>query len=200
MLEQAIAIDASHSDIQVVLGDMLGIVGRSADALAAYENSLERSPDDPAALIGRGHMLRIGGRRDEAIESYRRALEIRPENGDTWWNLASLHGYQVSDDDVSAMRAIVDAGGLSPESAVGFRFALARACEQREDHAGAWEQYTLGNSGKRALVKYDPVETEVLHGKLRNALTSDIFAKISPRRRKTGHLCLFSACQGQGQP
>lgn len=177
LLEQAIAIDAGNPDIQVVLGDMLSIVGRSADALAAYVECLERSPDDPAALIGRGHMLRICGRREEAIESYRRSLEIRPENGDTWWNLASLHGYQVSDDEVSAMRATVDAGGLSPESAVGFCFALARACEQREDYAGAWEQYMLGNSGKRALVKYDPVETEVLHGKLRNALTSDIYDK-----------------------
>jgi len=177
LLEQAVVIDASYSDVQVVLGDMLGIVGRYTDALAAYEKSLERSPDDPVALIGRGHMLRIGGGRDEAIESYRRALEIHPENGDAWWNLASLHGYQISDDEVTTMRATVDAGDLSPESAVSFRFALARACEQREDYAGAWEQYTLGNSGKRTLVKYDPVETEVLHGKLRDALTSDIFDK-----------------------
>ena len=177
MLEQAIAIDVGNPDIQVVLGDMLSIVGRSADALVAYDKCLERSPDDPAALVGRGHMLRIGGRREEAVESYRRSLEIRPENGDAWWNLASLHGFAVSDDEVSAMRVTVDAGGLSTESAVGFRFALARAFEQREDYEGAWEQYTLGNSGKRAVVKYDPVETEVLHGKLRNALTSDIFDK-----------------------
>jgi len=177
LLEQAVDIDASYSDVQVVLGDMLGIVGRYTDALAAYEKSLERSPDDPVALIGRGHMLRIGGRRDEAIESYRRALEIHPENGDAWWNLASLHGYQISDDEVTEMRATVDAGDLSPELAVSFRFALARACEQREDYEGAWEQYTLGNSGKRTLVKYDPVETEVLHGKLRDVLTSDIFDK-----------------------
>ena len=177
VLNEALTVDADSPDLQQLLGDMLGIVGRSAEALVAYDKCLERSPDEPGALIGRGHMLRIAGKRDEAIESYRRSLEIFPDNGDAWWNLASLHGFAASDDEVSAMREKADAGGLPAESLAGFRFALARAYEQRQDYEGAWEQYSLGNATKRALVKYDPVETEVLHSKLQKSLAHEIFDK-----------------------
>ena len=175
ILQQAIAIDADDPDIPVILGDMLGIVGRSADALVAYEKCLEHAPDQPAALNGRGHMLRIAGRRDEALESYRRCVEINPEIGGGWWHLASLHDYRAADDEVTAMRSLLEADGLAPESEVAFHFALARAYEQREDFAGAWKQYQLGNAGKRTLVKYDPVKIEVLHSKLKAVLTADIF-------------------------
>ena len=187
VLQQGIAIDAGNADIHVALGDMLSIVGRSAAALESYERCLERSPDDPAALNGRGHMLRIAGSRDAAEESYRRCAEVSPEPGDAWWNLASLHGYRAADDEVAAMRAMLDAGELAAGNEIAIHFALARACEHREDFAEAWQHYELGNAGKRSLVKYDPVENEVLHGHLQELCTADVFEEKSgtPRTDKT---------------
>lgn len=130
-------------------------------------------------MLGRGHMLRIGGRRDDAVASYQECLAERPELGDAWWSLASMHGYPVSEGELELMRSQLKSGVVMPVNEVGFRFAIARVCEQMKDYEGAWHQYEIGNAAKRALVKYDPVETEVLHGKLANVFTKDLFLRKS---------------------
>jgi len=179
IIENAISLDATVAQNQLMLGDMLSIVGQTENALLAYDRCLDIAPDDPAALLGRGHMLRIGGRSDEAIASYRQCAAIQPAMGDAWWNLASLHGYCAPDEDVEQMRSYVDAGELDSAAETGFRFALARAAEQRHEYDTAWRHYEIGNAIKRRLVKYDPVETEVLHGKLRDVFAVEMFQQES---------------------
>ncbi len=105
-------------------------------------------------------MLRIEGDSDEAIRTYRQCIRARPEIGDAWWNLATMRDYEASDDDVSTMLQLVEAGPVAEGSEIPFRFALARAFEKRDDYERAWEQYVKGNAAKRALIRYDPVEIE----------------------------------------
>ena len=168
MIEQAIDLGANGPAVYLLLGDMLAIVGRCEESLRAFEQCLERRSNDPAALIGRGHMLRIAGRRDDAERSYRQCVRVKPDMGHAWWNLASMHGFTATDEDVKQMQSQLDSGAMSPASAAGFRFALARALERRGDFAGAWEQYELGNAGMRALVEYDAVETALQQRMIRN--------------------------------
>ena len=175
ILEETARIETENVEVHQNLGDMLAIVGRTSEALREYETCLDKSPNAPMAWLGRGHMKRIGGSRDEAIDSYRQCIAQRPDLGDAWWSLASLHGYELSDSDFETMSSTVESGDLSPQSEIGFRFAAARYLEQRGEFEAAWENYSLANRAKRALVKYDPVETEVLHGKLQNVFTTEIF-------------------------
>lgn len=176
-LQSAALVAPDDPDIQLHLGNMLGIAGRSEEALAAYDQCLLHHKDDPAALIGRGHMLRIAGRQEEANACYTRCAEVSPDIGSTWWYLASLHGYAASDEDVSRMRAQLEKGSLTPDSEVAFRFALARALEKRERFDEAWQQYSLGNAGKRALVHYDPVKSELDQRKIKEVFTQEYFAQ-----------------------
>jgi len=170
---QPAAVLAPHDpDIQLYLGNMFGIVGQIEDALRSYNACLEQRKDDPSALIGKGHMLRITGRQDEANVCYRRCAEVSPDIGSTWWYLASLHRYAATDDEVAAMQSQLATGTLTPESEVGFHFALARAFEERELYQAAWEQYSLGNTRKRALVKYDPVKSEMNQGKIKETYSA----------------------------
>ncbi len=175
VLQEAAALDETNPQIQLALGDMLAIVGQSAESLRAFERCLAQKPDEPAALIGRAHMLRIAGRQDDAERTYRQCIQVRPELGDAWWNLASLHGFTATEEDINQMRSRLDTGELSPESKIAFHFALARALEQREDFANAWEQYELGNAHKRTLIKYDPVEKELQQRKIRDAFNAELF-------------------------
>ena len=179
LLEETVKLIADQHEVHLMLGDMLSIVGRTTEALQEYERCLEQSPQEPTALLGRGHMLRIGGRRDDAVASYQECISDRPDLGDAWWSLAGMHGYCVSEDELESMRLQLESAVLTPESEVGFRFAIARACEQMQDFEGAWQQYEIGNAAKRALVKYDPVETEVLHDKLTKVFTKVIFERKS---------------------
>lgn len=178
-LNEALQLAGDSPEIHLQIGDMLAATGRSEDSLQAYERCLEQRPNEPAALVGRGHMLRIAGRRDAAEQSYRQAIQVAPDMGQARWNLASLHGFSATDDEIKELQTWLDSGEISPESEVGFRFALARALEKREDFAGAWEQYELGNACKRALVKYDPVDTELQQRKIRDAFGAGSFRKAT---------------------
>ena len=166
-----------NPDIHLLLGNMLGIVGRTNEALQAYRNCLEHNPDNPGALIGYGHMVRVAGRKEEARDSYQHCVEVSPDFGTAWWYLASLHGFEASDDQLATMLAELERENLAPESAVGFHFALARAFEHREDYAAAWQHYEKGNAGKRQLVKYDPVKAEVDHAKIKATYSAEMLAQ-----------------------
>jgi len=174
LLEQTARQNSGKHEVHLMLGDMLSIVGRTSEALQEYERCLVLSPKEPTALLGRGHMLRIGGRQDDAIASYQECISERPDLGDAWWSLVSMHGYRVSTDELEILRSQRAAGGLTPESEVGFRFAYARTLEQADDFEGAWQQYEIGNAAKRALISYDPVETEILHDKLAKVFTKEL--------------------------
>ena len=176
---RAAALDPSDADIQLMLGNLYSIVGKSADALAAYERCLDTDPDNASALVGRGHLCRIDGRQEEAMADYRRSLAVRPDFGAAWWYLSSLHRFSASDDDVAIMRRQLERGDLVPDAEVGLHFALARACEKRDDYASAWQHYVEGNRGKRALVRYDPVMAETEHQKIRRAYTAELLSRAA---------------------
>jgi tetratricopeptide (TPR) repeat protein len=181
-LGAAAKLSPDSPDIQLLLGNLFGIIGHTEDALLAYEKCLQLNPDEPAALIGCGHMLRILGRQDDAQSLYRRGVEARPDFGAAWWYLASLHRFSASDDDVTTMCAELDSGKIAGESEVGFHFALARAYERRNEFAAAWEHYTAGNACKRALVKYDPVKSELNQTRIKTTFTP---ALLSGKNAKT---------------
>lgn len=67
-------------DAAIEEGRCLLVGGRFADALALYERALERMPDDPDLLNGRGAALRSLGRYDEANECYERSLRADPRD------------------------------------------------------------------------------------------------------------------------
>ena len=180
LMRSATVLVPDSAEVQLLLANMFGIIGQTDNAMQAYEQCLKHNPDDTSALIGRGHMLRIAGRQDEAQASYRRCVELCPEIGTAWWYLASFPRFAATDQEIATMRAQSGSGNVTADSAVGFNFALARAFEQRNDFDAAWEQYTLGNAGKRALVKYDPVKAELELGKIRATFTADLFSQVKP--------------------
>jgi len=174
LLTSAAPLFPEDAGIQLLLANMLGVVGRTEDALQAYRECLTINPGDPAALIGQGHMLRIAGRQDDARASYQHCVSVSPDIGAAWWYLASFHRHAASDEDVAIMLAQLGGDNLPADSAVGFHFALARAYEARGDYAAAWEHYLSGNAGKRSLVKYDPVKSELEQRKIRSVFSAEL--------------------------
>ena len=53
--------------------------GRSADALAAYEEAIRLAPRDPDGWFGKAESLVQAGRRVDAIAAYREALRVKPD-------------------------------------------------------------------------------------------------------------------------
>ena len=171
--EQAISVDPGDADNYRYLGDSLSVLRRYTEALQAYDQALELRSDDCFAQIGRGHMLRVLGRRDEAVAAYEASIELEPLLGDPWWSLASMRGYRLNEERVSALRSLLGDDRISRESEVSFRFAAARACEAAGDYAAAWSEYERGNRLKRSQIQYDPVQTEMTHDALISFFGSD---------------------------
>jgi tetratricopeptide (TPR) repeat protein len=191
MLEKAVALDSTVVSLHLALANFLAILGTPADALRTYDAAMQFDPDYPPALVGRGNMLRILGRREEAIVAYERVIALRPEVGSAWWSLASLKNYRFSTEKVDEMRSYLDSDELDVDSKFSFHFALARVCETGKDFDGAWENYELGNSLKRAKLSYDPVRIEVSHDKIIQLFDREFLELNSGRPTEDGPAPIF---------
>ena len=156
------------------LASVLAPLGRTEEALENYKKVLRMRPQHAGALLGAGHTLKTIGRQDEAIEAYRKCLDVKSNNGETYWSLANLKTYQLTDNDINEMQAAVaDGDSLTEQSLVNFLFALAKASEDKGDYERAWDYYTRGNTKQRMLEHYDPVQTEVAHDEIITVFNAD---------------------------
>ncbi|MEO3850099.1 tetratricopeptide repeat protein [Streptomyces sp. B8F3] len=84
--------DVVRSKLWQVRGMALGRLGRSGEALAAYDRAVELNPQEPSLWLNRGNQFLSQGRHEEALECYDRSLEIRPDIGNTWGIKANALG------------------------------------------------------------------------------------------------------------
>jgi len=158
---EAIRLEPVNAKAYFLLASTLSPAALSYDAIEAYERVLELRPRHAGAKLGLGHMLKTVGRQEDAVQAYRECIELKPDKGETYWSLANLKTYQLTDEDIEEMESQVGKEGIGEESEVNFLFALAKAHEDRRDFKRAWEYYQKGNSTRRMLEHYDPVGTEV---------------------------------------
>ena len=63
-----------------VLGVVLQGQGKADDALAAYGDSIRKSPEYSEAYHNSGILLNALGRREEAVEKFTKVIELNPED------------------------------------------------------------------------------------------------------------------------
>jgi len=159
---RVIELEPDNPQAHLQLAGALAPAALTYRAIQSYEKALALQPRFPGATLGLGHVLKTVGRQEEAIASYRKCIRLRPDNGESYWSLANLKTYRLSDDDIAAMQKALGRE-LTDQSRVNFLYALAKAQEDRGDFDKAWHYYAEGNATQRMLEKYDPVQTEVLH-------------------------------------
>lgn len=108
-VQRALALHPENRHAQRMMGDVLNLAGRQADAEPWFRRVLERAPDDPEAQRGLALALSRTGRLEEAMNVLRRLLAANPED-------AAAHNYLGA--------CLADRGRL-PEAAEHFRRAAA---------------------------------------------------------------------------
>ena len=178
-LEKAIELEPDNYQGHFLLASVLAPAARTEDALAAYRRVIDLRPHHAGAWLGLGHMLKTVGHQAEAVEAYRECIRLKPGNGETYWSLANLKTYRLSDADMREMEAQLERDDLDGESdtqsRVNFQFALAKAWEDRGDFEHAWKHYEKGNSIQRMEESYDPVATEVKNDAIVEVFTHEFF-------------------------
>lgn len=189
--EKAAELEPGNYRGQFLLASVLAPAARTYDAIEAYRKVLELRPHYAGAWLGLGHTLKTVGQQEEAIEAYRECIRLKPGNGETYWSLANLKTYKLSDEDIVAMETQL-AREDSPESReedldtqsrVNLLFALAKAWEDRGDFERAWTFYEQGNSTQRMEENYDPVRTETLN----DAIVQVFDPELLDTRQGLGH-------------
>jgi tetratricopeptide (TPR) repeat protein len=160
---RVLALEPDNIQASFLLAGTLSPAALNYEAIQAFERALKLRPNHPGALLGLGHALKAVGRQEEAVTAYRACAREWPKSGASYWSLANLKSYQLSDADIEEIKSRLDQGELNVESEVNFLFALAKATEDKKDFKEAWQYYHDGNKLRRENEYYNPVRTEVAY-------------------------------------
>jgi tetratricopeptide (TPR) repeat protein len=171
--DRVLAVEPRNVQALFLKAQSLAHASFTHEAIDMYRHCLAVRPDHIGALLGLGHVLKTVGQYLPAVDSYAECIRQRPEFGETYWSLANLKTYRFDDTALAEMQRRVATGGLTVSSEVNFRFAIAKALEDRGDFDRAWEYYASGNQLQRTEVSYDPVQTEVVNDRLIETYSAD---------------------------
>jgi len=138
-----------------MLGTVHELLMQNKDAIAAFEHSLQIDPQQPRAHVSIGNIQRVIGNRDASENAFRAALKFEGMNGEAYWGLSNLKDYEFSADEEAAMRASLNRDSQSIFNAAPMYFALATACEHREDYSAAFDNYSKGNALQKQYSAFD---------------------------------------------
>ena len=109
-----------------------------AAALAGFERTLERDPEDAATMYNIGRVLLRQRRPIPAVAPLRRAFALKPDNFS--YAFTAGYAYALAGEFPEAVRAFRIARGLMPSDAVT-SYDLALALQRAGDFAGAAGEY-----------------------------------------------------------
>lgn len=158
--DQLVKLQPNNDAAWAGLGQAYARDDRTEDAERALGRAVELNPGVPLVLMTQAHILKTLGKQEEALRAYREAIRLKPSFGEVYWSMANLKVFRFEDAEIDAMEEQLETGELGDSADVHFRFALAKAWEDRCDYDKAWHYYDSGNRKQRMLVKHDPIEME----------------------------------------
>ncbi|MBK6288765.1 MAG: sulfotransferase [Pseudomonadales bacterium] len=173
---QLIGRNPRHALAHYLHASMLAIAARHEEAITAYRESIRLRPDNPTAQVGLGHLLKTLGRQEEGIAAYREAMRLQPDFAEVYWSLANLKTFRFSAAEVADMERRLAQESLDDDARVHFMFTLGKAHEDVREFDRAFEYYDKACRTQRMRIAYDPVDTEVMHQRIRKVFNPQLLA------------------------
>ena len=178
-LERAIELDPENPVSHYFHAAALAMAARPEDAEHSYKRALEINSNLSGAWLGLGHVLKTVGKQEEGIIAYRKAKDLRPNFGEIHYSLSNLKTFRFEEDEIRDMAQRLEQEELSTDSVVHFAFTLGKAFEDAKDYDRAFEYYAQANQAHRNTVAYDPVQTEIIHGRIREIFNAELFERVA---------------------
>ena len=164
---QAIALSPDFADGYSNLGVVLKELGRLEKAEASHRKAIALKPQFAEAYNNLGTTLQGLGRLDEAEVSYRRAIALKPDFAEAHRNVATTMDFSSEDELLSQMRAVYRDPSISDTNRCQICFALAKASDDIEDCAAAFQFYAEGNALRKKHLGYDKARDQKLFVELK---------------------------------
>ncbi len=175
----AIRTDSASAVAWSGLGITHSHAGDVDKAIEAFERSIALRPGNANVHLSYGHALKTRGDQAAALRAYRAAIAAKPDFGEVYWSMANLKVFRFDDAEIRAMEEQVARNDLNESADIHFRFALAKAYEDRGDFDRSWHYYESGNERQRKTVFHDPVAMELRHEQIASVFTPELFAKFA---------------------
>lgn len=151
-------------------------VGNTEDAIAAYQQLLEATPDNHLHLVALAHVHKAAGNRDQAIALYREAYHVKPDHGDAYWSLANTKSYAFTDAELRQMHTVEANPNTTEEDRTQVCFALGNALEAKGEYEQAFRCYSKGNAAKKARGHHSPEQLAIRIEAQIATCTEELFA------------------------
>lgn len=160
--EFELAIEASRRalvpgsiDALLAYWAMLGIYGRTHEALADIGRQSSQVLEHPAVLHCRGTIATQLGRFDEAQDLFRRAIARAPDMAPSWLSLATIKKFSSGDPDIAAMEQLERQPARSHEAHAILSYALGKAYDDCGEPDRAFGCFERGATLRRGRAQFD---------------------------------------------
>jgi tetratricopeptide (TPR) repeat protein len=131
------------------LGEHLARHRRPEQAVAYLERAANLAPDYAPAQLKLGDALVACGQVERGAAALRKAIALQPAFAAAWLDLVDIKTLPVTDEEVSAMQALLRRDGIDAGERTAIQFALAKACEDRGLHAEAYGLFVAANARRK---------------------------------------------------
>lgn len=147
------------------------------EAEAFYARATATEPQNPAYWYNYSTALIALGRMDAAEQALDRTIALQGDDGDAWYNRATLRRQTAGRNHVDAIQAQLERCRHQPQSQVPLYFALAKEQEDLGQHEPAFTALQKGARMRRKMLSYRVADDEATMGELAAAFDADYFAR-----------------------
>ena len=174
----ALASDAtSQPDLLQELGLRYTLLGLHVEAERCYAQATSLRPSDSATLYNHATALIALGQLEDAEAALDRVIEQAPEDGDAWYNRATLRRQTPQRNHIAQIEQRLSCLPRADEGEIPLYYALAKEREDLGEHAVAFAALRRGADARRRRLQYrveGDLETMRL---IADTFNSDFFAR-----------------------
>ena len=180
---EGLRLDPNSRVMRVTLGSICHLQRRNEEAARHFQDEICSNLEDVDALGSLGLVRLESGEFEEAERCFRRILEVDGGHARAFFELASMLGGKLPEDDLARIDRLLSGDNLEPSARADLHFGAAQVHDARRDYARAGEHLRRANGIKRALAdrtgrEYRVLEHDELVNEIMAAFSADFFRQV----------------------